>query len=128
MGYLMDTHIFLWFIAGDKKLPKAIRQKIEQIETPCYLSIASFWEITIKRQLGKLELKLTLKELFQYAENNNIDIVQIAFDHLHHLSKLPHIHGDPFDRLIIAQAQSEKLKLLSIDETLRKYRVDIEWE
>lgn len=89
----------MWFISGDKKLPKGIKQKIENIDFPCYISIASCWEITIKKQLGKLDLKLSLKELFQYAEKNNIDIIQIAYDHLNHLSKLPNIHGDPFDRL-----------------------------
>ena len=54
MGYLIDTHIFLWFISGDNKLPKTLKQKIEDINTPCFISIASFWEITIKKQLGKL--------------------------------------------------------------------------
>ena len=127
MGYLIDTHIFLWFVSGDKKLPKTLKQKIEDINTPCFISIASFWEITIKKQLGKLELKLSLKELFQYAERNNIEIVQIAYDHLNQLSKLPNIHGDPFDRLIISQVISEKLILLSVDETLRNYKVSIEW-
>jgi PIN domain nuclease of toxin-antitoxin system len=127
MGYLIDTHIFLWFISGDNKLPKTLKQKIEDINTPCFISIASFWEITIKKQLGKLELKLSLKELFQYAERNNIEIVQIAYDHLNQLSKLPNIHGDPFDRLIISQVISEKLILLSVDETLRNYKVNIEW-
>jgi PIN domain nuclease of toxin-antitoxin system len=127
MGYLIDTHIFLWFVSGDKKLPKTLKQKIEDINTPCFISIASFWEITIKKQLGKLELKLSLKELFQYAERNNIEIVQIAYDHLNQLSKLPNIHGDPFDRLIISQVISEKLILLSVDETLRNYKVNIEW-
>jgi PIN domain nuclease of toxin-antitoxin system len=128
MGYLIDTHIFLWFVSGDKKLPKTLKQKIEDINTPCFISIASFWEITIKKQLGKLELKLSLKELFQYAERNNIEIVQIAYDHLNQLSKLPNIHGDPFDRLMISQVISEKLILLSVDETLRNYKVNVEWK
>ena len=128
MGYLIDTHIFLWFISGDNKLPKTLKQKIEDINTPCFISIASFWEITIKKQLGKLELKLSLKELFQYAERNNIEIVQIAYDHLNQLSKLPNIHGDPFDRLMISQVISEKLILLSVDETLRNYKVNVEWK
>lgn len=126
MGYLLDTHIFLWFISGDKKLPKGLKQKIENIDSPCYLSIASFWEITIKKQLGKLDLKLSLKELFQYAENNHFDIIQIAYDHLNSLAKLPNIHGDPFDRLIVSQCISEGLILLSVDETLRNYKIEIE--
>lgn len=66
--------------------------------------------------------------MFQYAERNNIEILQIAYDHLNQLSKLPNIHGDPFDRLMISQMISEKLILLSVDETIRKYKVDVEWE
>jgi PIN domain nuclease of toxin-antitoxin system len=128
MGYLIDTHVFLWFVSGDKKLPKTMKQKIEAINTPCFISIAAFWEITIKKQLGKLELKLSLKELFQYAERNNIEILQIAYDHLNQLSKLPNIHSDPFDRLMISQMISEKLILLSVDENIRKYKIDVEWE
>jgi PIN domain nuclease of toxin-antitoxin system len=128
MGYLIDTHIFLWFISGDKKLPKALRQKIEDINTPCFISIASFWEITIKKQLGKLELNMSLKELFKYADRNNIELIQIAYDHLNQLSKLPNIHSDPFDRLIISQVISEKLTLLSVDEKLRSYKVKVEWK
>ena len=128
MSYLIDTHIFLWFISGNSKLSKSMKQKIEDINTPCFISIASFWEITIKKQLGKLELKLSLKELFQYAERNNIEIIQIAYDHLNQLSKLPNIHGDPFDRLIASQVISEKLTLLSVDENQRKYKLNIEWK
>lgn len=72
MGYILDTHVFLWFIEGDTKLHKGIIEKIEDIENPCFLSIASFWEIVIKKQLGKLETKLTLQEMFRFTEKNQI--------------------------------------------------------
>lgn len=115
MSYLLDTHTYLWFIAGDRKLSRNVKAIIQDIETPCYLSIASLWEITIKKQLGKLELGIELKELFQYAKRNKIEILSIEFVHLLQLAKLPRIHGDPFDRLLISQAQSEKLTILSSD-------------
>lgn len=128
MSYLLDTHTYLWFIAGDRKLSRNVKAIIQDIETPCYLSIASLWEITIKKQLGKLELGIELKELFQYAKRNKIEILSIEFVHLLQLAKLPRIHGDPFDRLLISQAQSEKLTILSSDKVFEDYKVDIVWK
>jgi PIN domain nuclease of toxin-antitoxin system len=68
MAYLLDTHAFLWFVSGDNQLPASVRDKIKDINKPCFLSIASLWEITIKKQLGKLTLNISLDELFEYAD------------------------------------------------------------
>lgn len=128
MAYLLDTHAFLWFVSGDNQLPASIRDKIKDINQPCYLSIASLWEITIKKQLGKLTLNITLEELFHYADRNQIEIVQITYDHLQALLKLPHHHGDPFDRLIISQVIAEKFILISRDKGIKKYKVKQQWK
>lgn len=127
MAYLLDTHAFLWFISGDSQLPASVRDKIKDINQPCFLSVASLWEITIKKQLGKLTLYITLDELFEYADRNQIEIVQITYDHLLALSNLPNHHGDPFDRLIISQAISEKFVLITRDKGLKKYKVKQQW-
>lgn len=127
MAYLLDTHAFLWFISGDNQLPASVRDKIKDINQPCFLSVASLWEITIKRQLGKLTLDIPLDELFEYAERNQIEIVQITYDHLIALSNLPNHHGDPFDRLIISQAISEKFVLITRDKGFKKYKVKQYW-
>jgi PIN domain nuclease of toxin-antitoxin system len=127
MAFLLDTHVFLWFVSGDKKLPVSVREKIKDINQPCFLSVASFWEITIKKQLGKLTLGIPLGELFEYADRNQIEIVQITYDHLLALSKLPNHHGDPFDRLIISQAIAEKFVLITRDKELKKYKVKQQW-
>jgi PIN domain nuclease of toxin-antitoxin system len=82
MAFLLDTHAFLWFVSGDSQLPVSVRDKIKDINQPCYLSGASLWEITIKQQLGKLVLHIPLKELFEYADRNQIEIVQITHEHL----------------------------------------------
>ena len=66
MAFLLDTHAFLWFVSGDKQLPITVKDKIIDINQPCFISIASFWEITIKNQIGKLELNISLEELFEY--------------------------------------------------------------
>lgn len=128
MAFLLDTHAFLWFAAGDKLLPETIKSKIPDINQPCYLSVASLWEITIKNQIGKLTLGISLRELFEFTEINQIEIIPISLDHLLTLSKLPPVHNDPFDRIIVAQAISEKLALISQDKGLKKYKVRQLWK
>lgn len=127
MSFLLDTHTFLWFVSGDDQLPKSVVKNIENINEPCYLSPASLWEITIKQQLGKLKLHISLKELFEYAERNQIETIPINHLHLLTLSKLPFHHKDPFDRLIISQAITENLTLISKDQTFSKYKVKQIW-
>jgi PIN domain nuclease of toxin-antitoxin system len=127
MAYLLDTHAFLWFVSGDNQLPASVRDKIKDINQPCFLSVASLWEITIKKQLGKLILNISLDELFKYADRNQIEIVQITYDHFLTLSTLPNHHGDPFDRLIISQAIAEKFILITRDKGLKKYKVKQQW-
>lgn len=127
MAYLLDTHVFLWFAAGDNQLPETIKNKIKDITQPCFLSAASLWEITIKHQIGKLALDISFQELFDFADRNQIEIIQITYDHLLTLSKLPPHHKDPFDRLIVSQAISENLILISRDTDLKKYKVNQQW-
>jgi len=127
MAFLIDTHAFLWFVSGDSQLPVSVRDKIKDINQPCYLSVASLWEITIKQQLGKLTINIPLQELFEYADRNQIEIVQITYEHLLTLSNLPNHHGDPFDRLIISQAISEEMILITRDKGFKKYKVKQQW-
>lgn len=127
MAFLLDTHAFLWFVADDKQLPRSVKEKIKDITEPCFLSVASFWEITIKKQIGKLTINISLEELFDYADRNQIEIVAITYEHLLALSKLPNHHSDPFDRLIISQAIAENLILITRDKGLKKYKVKQQW-
>ncbi|MFZ4613704.1 MAG: type II toxin-antitoxin system VapC family toxin [Bacteroidia bacterium] len=91
------------------------------------MSVASLWEITIKNQIGKLTLGLSLEELFEYADRNRIEIIQISYEHLLTLSKLPIHHNDPFDRIIISQAIAENLTLVSKDKGFKKYKIKQQW-
>jgi len=127
MAALLDTHTFLWFVSGDKQLPENIKTKILNINEPCYISIASFWEITIKIQIGKLKLGISLEDLFNYADRNQIQILQISYDHLLVLANLPQHHNDPFDRLIVSQVLVENMTLYSKDKGLKKYKIKQEW-
>jgi len=127
MAVLLDTHTFLWFVSGDKQLPEKIKNKILDINEPCYISIASLWEITIKIQIGKLNIAISIDDLFKYADRNQIEIVQITAEHLLVLASLPQHHNDPFDRLIVSQAISENMTLYSKDKGLKKYKIKQEW-
>lgn len=127
MGFLLDTHTFLWFAAGDKQIPKSSVTIIEDNNQLCYLSIASLWEFTIKSQIGKLLKAPELNELVQTAQENNITILPINPSHLQTLSALPFHHRDPFDRIIFAQAIAENLTLISRDKIAKSYKVKVIW-
>lgn len=123
MEYLLDTHTFLWFINGDAQLSKTAREAIVDPEAIKYISIASFWEIAIKVNLGKLSLDMpyTYIDLRQEVTDNGFEILPIAFSHTGELISLDLHHRDPFDRIIIAQALSERLILISKDSNFEKY-------
>jgi PIN domain nuclease of toxin-antitoxin system len=127
MAFLLDTHAFLWFISGDDQLPTTVKSKIINIRESCFLSVASLWKITIKQKIGKLTLGISLEELFDFADRNQIEILQITYEHLLILAKLPEHHNDPFDRLIVSQAIAENLTLISRDKALKKYTVKQQW-
>ncbi len=128
MDFLLDTHTYLWFVSGDNQLPLSVSTKIKNLNQPCCISIASFWEITIKQQIGKLNLDMPLEELFEFAVRNQIEVLDITLDHLLVLSSLDSFHNDPFDRLIIAQAISEDYTVLTIDGIFEKYPVKQQWK
>ena len=128
MAYLLDTHAFLWFLAGDSQLPLSLKKELSDINQHCFISIASLWEITIKKQIGKLELKVDFNELFRFAERNQIEVISINETHLTKLLGLSFINSDPFDRIIVSQAIAEDLILISRDKKLKNYNIKIKWE
>lgn len=128
MRLLIDTHAFLWLMGEPEKLsPKALRG-CQDRGNELYLSVVSAWEIEIKRQLGKLRLKLPLRTIIlQQQEKNNLQILTVTLEHVLALADLPPHHADPFDRLLIAQAQVEGTHLVSSDPLFAKYRVKLWW-
>ena len=128
MRYLLDTHTFIWFATVDKNLPLKSIESINDITNSCYLSTASLWEITIKKQIGKFTLVLSLHEPYDSLSQNQIEIIHISKEYLIELSKLPFHHDDPFDRLIIAQALASDLIIISKDKDFKKYKVNLQWK
>jgi PIN domain nuclease of toxin-antitoxin system len=128
MKLLLDTHVLIWLVEGTDNLSQAARQAIEDEDNSLHLSIVSLWEMTIKTSLGKLQLKIPLDRIMEsYIIPSGIEILPIHFDHLLVLRDLPLHHRDPFDRLLISQAQSEELTLVSSDGFFGDYPVQILW-
>jgi PIN domain nuclease of toxin-antitoxin system len=91
------------------------------------VSIASLWEVTIKIRTGRLQLGMSLEEFFTYIERNEIVVITVNTEHVLTLAKLPDHHNDPFDRIIVSQAISEQLTLISRDKEFKKYKVRVKW-
>ncbi len=128
MRYILDTHTLIWFIGGDAQLSGHARQLIDDEGNELFISTASLWEMAIKFSVGKLNLKQPFEEMFpRQLRDNSIEILSITVDHLKAVSTLPFHHRDPFDRLIIAQAQVERLPIISIDTAFDDYDVKREW-
>jgi PIN domain nuclease of toxin-antitoxin system len=124
MKLLLDTHAFLWYVAADAKLTEKAKMAIQDTGNIKFISIASFWEIVIKTSLGKLQLNSPFENLYKLKGYHHL---AISFLHLENLTKLEFHHGDPFDRLIIAQAKVEKMHIISIDESFDKYGIKRIW-
>jgi len=128
MRYLLDTHAFLWFATGDENLSAVAKEIIENSKNNIYLSSASVWELSIKIIIGKLKLKKDLNKFI--AENIAIYgyiPMPVTIPHALAIAKLPEIHKDPFDRILIAQATVEKMKLISSDGYITRYSVKTVW-
>ena len=128
MKVLLDTHTFIWWDSEPTKLsPKALMLCQNQANT-VLLSVASVWEMQIKLQLGKLKLNLSLAEVIEsQQQTNNIEILPVSLKHVLALESLPTYHKDPFDRLLIAQANVEGAVLVSRDSIFASYPVNVVW-
>jgi PIN domain nuclease of toxin-antitoxin system len=125
---LLDTHVFLWLRNEPEKIPLHIMNLYEDMRSDAFLSMASIWEMQIKNQLGKLALDIPLNELIdQQCLKNGLQILAIETTHIYALKNLPAHHNDPFDRLILTQAQTENLTLISADSVFKHYDVDCIW-
>ncbi len=117
--YLLDTHTFIWSIEGNPKLKPDTKNIVLDKSNIVFLSIVSVWEIAIKVMLKKLRLDIPVAKIFKNLE---FEILPIKLDHVLVLLKLPPIHKDPFDRMLVAQAKSEKLSLLTDDPQIKQYQ------
>ncbi len=127
MNYLLDTHTIIWFLNGDDKLSIKSKEIIENQENFKFVSIATVWEIAIKISLDKFKFDKGFKKFLDLIEDNGFEIIPISFDHALTVSTLKFIHRDPFDRLIISQALTDNLTIITKDEYIEKYDVKTTW-
>jgi len=121
MNLLLDTHILLWAAAEPQKLPGSALELLENPSNPLHFSSASIWEVVIKNSLGRPDFHVDPHLLRRGLLDNGYLELPISSQHTLAVSHLPDIHKDPFDRILIAQAESEGFLLLTSDELVAKY-------
>jgi len=126
MRILLDTHIFLWFISNDIRLSTDVRDSIRDLDNEVYLSAVSVWEAIVKYQLGKLSLP-EHPETYLPKQRNLHQILSLDLDEssVAQLAKLPPLHRDPFDRMLICQALQNDLTIATVDGAVRAYSVRV---
>ena len=125
--FLLDTHTFIWLTENNPRLPDRLRDIIDDADL-VYLSIVSLWEIAIKLKLGKLLLQRDYETIGPAIEASDILILPITFDDTVQVRHLPLHHGDPFDRILIAQGINNSLPIISTDLKFDAYPVQRIWE
>lgn len=128
MKLLPDTHTFIWWDSEPAKLSPQALALCQDRQKVLLLSVVSVGQMQVKLQLGKLRLTLSLKEIIEtQQQTNNIEILPVTLAHVLALENLPTHHKDPFDRLVVAQAIVEKAVLISSDQNVAKYPVNVVW-
>ena len=126
MKLLLDTHIFLWYISGDAKLPASVRDTIRSPDNDVYLSVASIWEAIVKYQLRKLPLPQPAAQyLPQQRARHQIASLPLDEASVARLETLPSLHRDPFDRMLICQALEHQMIIATVDSAIRDYAVTV---
>jgi PIN domain nuclease of toxin-antitoxin system len=125
VNLLLDTQVLLWALNGDKALSSSMEFALRDPGNVLNYSVVSIWEAAIKLAKGNLQMPgNSVASLYRHAEENGISILPIRREHLLTLEKLPMLHRDPFDRLIIAQARAEHMRLVSADGLIYQYEPD----
>lgn len=121
MSVLLDTHLLLWAAAGSDRLPDAARRLIEDRSNLLLFSAASLWEIAIKSGLGREDFQIDVRLLYRSLLDAGYVELPVTGSHAAAITSLPPIHRDPFDRILVAQALTDHLRLVTSDETVARY-------
>jgi PIN domain nuclease of toxin-antitoxin system len=128
MKVLLDTHAFLWWVAGDPQLSEPARDLIADGSNEVLFSVASAWEIVVKTSIGRLWLEGDPETFIdEQLEANAFGVLPIHLRHALAIAGLPDLHRDPFERMLVAQAMSEGISILSGDQQVAAYPVDVVW-
>ncbi len=124
MKVLLDTHVLLWWVTDDPRLSVTARDAIATGDVA--VSVVSLWEVEIKRGLGRIDID-TRELVREVSQTEGFRMLEIRPTHVLALAELPLLHKDPFDRMLIAQAVRDRLTLVSRDEEIHRYQVDVAW-
>lgn len=127
MKLLLDTHVFIWWDSDPAQLSTAALAALTDPGNEILLSAVSAWEIVIKSQLGKLNLRLPVDQIIRQQQANGLLGLSISVEHTLAVAALPAIHKDPFDRLLVAQSKVENATLVSADHLLGGYGIPLLW-
>ena len=119
MRLLLDTHVLLWWLMGDRRLPKGVAKALAAPENDVAVSAATLWEIVIKHMLGRIDVDLD--ELLSSITSDGFTELPMQFRHTLKLQSLPRHHDDPFDRILIAQSVAEGRRLVTTDKSMLSY-------
>jgi len=126
VNLLLDTHVFPWYIVGDGRFSSSFRTAIEDPANPVFLSVASVWECVIKYELGRLPLPASPDAyLPRERERHEVEPLPIDEGTVVHLARLPQLHRDPFDRILLAQCLQHDLRLVTADSLLKQYNLNL---
>ena len=120
MNYLIDTHVLLWWLTDNPRLNSQCREILRYKSVWC--SVVSLWEIAIKQQIGKISVPDTF---FKDVKGQGFIWLEVQFNHIDALQRLPLHHKDPFDRMLVAQAHTEELALITADKNISRYNIPI---
>jgi PIN domain nuclease of toxin-antitoxin system len=121
LNLLLDTHVALWAITDSPKLPKKARELIESSKTTVWVSVASVWEIAIKHALGRGDMPVSSQDAVRYFQESGYRVLPIEAEHAVGVEELPSHHQDPFDRMLVAQALLEPMRLMTHDPQVALY-------
>jgi len=127
MNLLLDTHIALWAIADSPRLPGKARELIATPRNTVWVSTASLWEITIKHSLGRGDMPVSGHAALDYFQQSGYRLLAVEPEHAVAVGELPQHHADPFDRLLVAQARLEPMRLLTHDTLVARYGDTVMW-
>lgn len=127
MNLLLDTHVALWAITDSPRLPAKARELIVAPRNTVWVSTASLWEITIKHSLGRGDMPVSGHEALGYFQQAGYRLLTVEAEHAVAVGELPHHHADPFDRLLVAQARMEPMRLLTHDTLVARYGDTVLW-
>lgn len=127
-GLLLDTHVFIWWATGGGRVSARARAAIADPETPIVLSVVVPWEMTIKAVLGRLDLATSPRAIAHVqVARHGYHVLEVGLEHVLGVADLPPHHGDPFDRLLIAQARADDLTVITADGVFTRYDVPVLW-